>query len=134
MAYTIGTPVVSAKIVVDGADSAFDVAIGDSIMVTVQNCIEVKEYTGTVLAIELGNKPFFGKREHAVYDGVPTSTYNNPVCAMISNAADVMDVNALLIEVSEEVDPDGDGPEEAETIIKHVRIPVGRIKTIEAGT
>lgn len=129
----IGTPVVAANIIA-GNNPAVKVEIGTNVTVKVQCGASEKTYTGEVLAIELMNAPFHGAREYAIYDGVKTSEYSDPVGAMISNAADVMDVNALLIEVSEEVDPDGDGPEEAETVKKHVRIPVGRIKTIEAGT
>lgn len=115
----IGIPVVSASIV-PGTNPAVPVSVGESFTVNVQNGASTVEYTGTVLAIELMNKPYYGAREHAVYDGVPTSAYNNPAAALVRNAADVMEVNALVLEVTE-----GD-----ETT--HVRIPVARIQTIVA--
>ena len=122
MAYSVGSPIVAANIVT--GDTATAVAVGDSITVTEQRGASEREVTGKVLAIELGNKPFYGKRAHEIYDGVPVSEYNNPVATMIQNAADAMEVNALLVEVPAE--------EEGGTAT-HTRVNVGRIKSITAG-
>lgn len=120
----VGVPVVAANIVA-GNNPAVPVEVGTTVTVTVQAGASTREYTGEVLAIELMNKPFYGVRDRAIYDGVPTSEYDNPVAAMIQNAADVMEVNALLLAVEDENEPDAEPA--------HVRIPVGRIKTIVAG-
>ena len=118
----IGTPVVAANIVA-GSNPAVKVEIGSTVTTTIMEGASEKEYSGEVLSIELNNKPFYGQRDRSVYDGIPTSEYNDPVQAMIANAADVMEVSALLLGV------EGDEPD---TVV-HVRIPVGRIKTISVG-
>lgn len=119
MAYSVGSPIVAANIVT--GDTATAVAVGDNITVTEQRGASEREVTGKVLAIELGNKPFYGKRAHEIYDGVPVSEYNNPVATMIQNAADAMEVNALLVEVP---------AEEEDSTATHTRVNVGRIKAI----
>lgn len=111
-----GIPVVAVNIIAGDAP-AVKVEIGNTATVTVQNGAATKDYTGEVLAIELGNKPFYGARDRMIYDGLATSEYSNPVAAMIDNAADVMEVNAILLKVDEE----------------HIRVPIGRIKTISVG-
>lgn len=130
MGYSIGTPVVSANIVT--GDTAIAVAIGDGVSIVEMRGASEREVAGTVIGIELGNKPNYGKRAHEIYDGIPVSEYDNPVATMIANAADVMEVNALLIEVP---GTEATGDQEA-TPAKHVRVNVGFIKTIaknEAG-
>lgn len=111
-----GIPVVAANIIVGDAP-AVKVEIGSTVTVTAMEGASEKEYTGEVLAIELNNKPFYGKRDMSIYDGIPTSEYKNPVNALIDNAADCMIVSALLVEAES----------------KHVRIPVHMIKSISAG-
>lgn len=120
--YSVGSPIISANIVT-GA-TATPVAVGDTITVTEARGASEREVSGTVVAFELGNKPFYGKRAHEIYDGIPVSEYNNPVAAMIQNAADVMEINAILVEVPAE--EEGANP-------THVRVSVGRIKSITAG-
>ena len=116
-----GIPVVAANIVA-GDNAAVKVEVGSTITVTIMAGASEKQISGELLAIELGNKPYYGARERAIYDGVKTSEYNNPVAAMIDNAADVMEVNAILIGVTG-----------TESEITHERVPVGRIKSITAG-
>lgn len=79
------------------------------------------EVVGKVIAIELNNKPFYGERERAIYDGLPTSYYENLVTSIIRNAADVMEVSALLIEVPGE---EPDGP------VSHKRVNISAIREI----
>lgn len=119
-----GTPVVAANIIA-GTNPAVKVEIGNTVTVKVQCGASEKTYSGEVLAIELMNAPFHGAREHAIYDGVKTSEYSDPVGALIDNAADVMEVNAILVAV-----PDAEDPEAAPT---HVRVQVARIKEITVG-
>lgn len=118
---TKGIPVVAANIVA-GDNAAVKVEVGSTVNVTIMNGASEKQISGELLAIELGNKPYYGARERAIYDGVKTSEYNNPVAAMIDNAADVMEVNAILIGVTG-----------TEGEVTHERVPVGRIKSITAG-
>lgn len=123
MATSIGIPVVSANIVVDAVETA--VAIGDNVtVVTIGTGGVETTTTGNVVGIELMNKPFARKRDTAIYDGVPTSLYENPVCALIKNAADMFDVNALVIETPGETD---------EVPAIHTRIFIGDIKSVTAG-
>ena len=121
MAYSVGTPIVGANIVT-GTNSV-QLAVGDTVTITEMRGAAEREVAGTVLAFELGNKPFYGTRSHEIYDGLAVSQYNNPVATLIKNAADVMDVNAILVEVAGEDDA-------APT---HVRVNVGRIKAISKG-
>lgn len=125
MGYSIGTPVVSANIVT--GDTAVAVAIGDGVSIVEMRGASEREVAGTVIGIELGNKPNYGKRAHEIYDGIPVSEYDNPVATMIANAADVMEVNALLIEVT---DTETTEDQEATPVKHHVRVNVGFIKTI----
>ena len=121
MAYSIGTPVVGANIVT--ATNAVQVSNGTVVTIKEMRGAAEREVSGTVIGIELGNKPFYGMRAHEIYDGIPVSTYKNEVATMIKNAADVMEVNALLIEVA--ATEEGGSP-------THVRVNVGRIKEIAA--
>lgn len=120
MPHSIGIPVVSAKIVT--GDAEFAVAIDDEVTITVAGAADTV-VTGTVKAMELTSKPFCGMRETAVYDNVATSQYDNPVCAMIRNAADVFEVEAVLVEVPGAT---------ADDPVTHTRIAVSTIKAIAA--
>lgn len=126
MPYSVGSPIVSANIVT--GDTATAVAVGDSVTIVEARGASEREVSGTVLAFELGNKPFYGKRAREIYDGVPTSEYSNPVATMIQNASDCMEINAILVEV-----PGTEGSDDQEaTPATHVRVNVGRIKSITA--
>lgn len=121
MAYSSAMPIIAAKIV--AGEASMDVAVGDSVNFTVANGIEETTVSGKVAAIELGNKPCFGKYSREIYDGVRATPEDRPETeTLIPNASDVMDVNALLVEVAGE--PDADPTYE--------RVAIARIKSFEA--
>lgn len=120
MAYSVGMPIIAARLI--AGEATMDVAVGDSVSFTVTNGADDNTINGKVSAIELGNRPNFGKYSREVYDCIRATQKDRPQTeTLIPNASDVMEVNALLIETAGE--PDADPVYE--------RVAVGRIKNFE---
>lgn len=132
--YARGIPVVGCVITID--ENEYQISIGSKItgLVVSQGFRDPATYTGTVVAIHLQPIVVPENPDRAIYDGVTTHGYENPVCAYIDNAADVFSVDRILIELEQEPTDAADGEESVTPNPVYVGVDLMQIESIESVT
>lgn len=130
--YARGIPVIGCVITID--ENEYQLSIGSKItgLVVNQGFRDPATYTGTVAAIHLQPIVVPENPDRAIYDGVTTNGYENPVCAYIDNAADVFSVDRILIELEQEPVEATEGKEPVTPDPVYVAVDLMQIKSIES--